>query len=382
MKLVGKRKADLLVYGNCSNAGDVLIYQTFKKLFEKELATIHQHIRQDKLNCKSRNVILGPGGILSGSYKPDTTPDELVVKHLTVSKIQSWKESGKNLFCFGSGTNTPFNANKHSKPFSRNSEKIIAELASATKKIYLRGSRDILRLAAFCHSDDVHKFAFQPCPSVFLDRLFDIKPSYEDKIAVNFPLAQTVTENNYKNHPLIRFKEYANSLGLKVYFLDNHPMDTNKYVIDMFDGTTHDENGLNIITSDEFSTDQKYNKLFHDIWENFSNLPGRYNGYRFAFGARLHSFLPFMAYNTPTLFLSANDIRQPMPIEYFNHPVFGAPVCWTGSVNLDRLVDGMIERLDYFIKHEDKLRKHIHEERDRLWQITKKNKKEMLSGIK
>lgn len=41
-------KASLLVYGPCSNAGDVLIHRTIEKLFEGEIDFRYHHIRNDK----------------------------------------------------------------------------------------------------------------------------------------------------------------------------------------------------------------------------------------------------------------------------------------------------------------------------------------------
>jgi hypothetical protein len=85
-----------------------------------------------------------------------------------------------------------------------------------------------------------------------------------------------------------------------------------------------------------------------------------------------------MAFNTPSVLLAGSDIRSPMPFEYFRNQVYAAKVPF-GRATLTDVVDGMIERLNYFIKHEDSLRQEVADERARLWQVTSRNKLEMLS---
>lgn len=373
-----KRTAGLLSYGNCSNAGDVLIFQTFNKLFADEIDTTWHHVRLDKLAVKARNVIIGPGGLLSGAYKPDVAPDELVIRHLTPIRLAAWKKQQRPVFAFGTGTNTPFDNGPTSKPFSAESGKTIAKLAHVSDGLYLRGSADIRRLAALCATDDLHKFKFQPCPSVFLDRLFCIKPEISDQIAINFPMEKSLTAENVKTHPLNRFVDFAKSLGLSVALLDNHPSDINKLALDVFDPPQSDPDQPEFITQAFEKEDSQ--KLFEQRWTSAPFVAPRFNGYRFAFGVRLHSFLPFMAFNTPSVFLAGNPIRMPIPIEYFGNPVFGAKIAF-GQASLGQVVDGMIERLKFLVKREDHLRTEIADERARLWEITQKNKAEILSRM-
>lgn len=373
-----KRKAGLLSYGNCSNAGDVLIFQTFNKLFENEIDTTWHHVRLDKLEVKSRNVIIGPGGLLSGSYNPAVTPDELVIRNLTSKRLAAWKKQLRPVFAFGTGTNTPFENGPTSKPFSEVSSATIAKLASVSGGLYLRGSADIRRLSKFCATEDLHKFKFQPCPSIFLDRLFNIKPVVTDQIAINFPMAKALSPENAKKHPLNRFVECAKSFGLSVALLDNHPSDMNQTVIEMFDVPQSDAEQSDFVSQLGETTNNQ--KMFEHRWTRVPVLASRFNGYRFAFGVRLHSFLPFMAFNTPSVFLAGNPIRMPMPMEYFRSPVFGAKTTF-GEAPLDLVVDGMIERLKYFIKNEDSLKAQIADERSRLWDLTNINKFEMLSRM-
>lgn len=105
-------EASLLVYGPCSNAGDVLIHKTIESLFDGEIKFKYHHIRLDKLEDTLDNIIVGPGGILSGSYTPDKKPDEWLIRHLTRERVQDWKKQDKNLAFSGTGTNSPFDAKK------------------------------------------------------------------------------------------------------------------------------------------------------------------------------------------------------------------------------------------------------------------------------
>ncbi|WP_125117966.1 polysaccharide pyruvyl transferase family protein [Bordetella trematum] len=370
-----KYKTDLLAYGPCSNAGDVLIYETFLKLFEQTVDATYYHIRQSKLNGDSPNVVIGPGGLLSGSYKPDVLPDEIILRHLTQEKIEKWETENRKIFCFGTGTNTPFNAPASGKPFSKVSEETIGKLVKAAQRVYLRGSADIHRLQGFCRPEDLPKFSFQPCPSLFLDKIFNIKVAKKDRVAVNLPFMKV---SNLKDHPIKRFIDYSHSLGLKVDFLDNHPMDFNPEVYSIFDGTTHSSILKSFYTGDEPAAYDKAQKLYQVEWDSMNPVASRFNGYRFAFGARLHSFLPFVAFETPSVFLASNPIRMAMPMEYFGTPLFAGKLAYTGK-NLDAMVDGMIERLKFFVENEDMLVDIIRENKFRLWNVTTNNMNEMYS---
>lgn len=340
--LDSRHKADLLVYGPCSNAGDVLIYEAILKLFEDKIETNYCHIRKNKLTGDSPNVIIGPGGLLSGSYKPDTMPDDIILRHMNQVKIEQWEREGRKLFCFATGTNTPFNASASAKPFSKTSEETIAKFVKASQKIYLRGSADINRIQGFCRSEDLDKFVFQPCPSLFIDKLFGIKPEKKDRIAVNFPFLKI---RNLAKHPISRFVDYSHSIGLKVDFVDNHPMDFNSEIYSVFDGTTHSH----ALRAFHTGIDPDYEKaqiIYQAEWEGVNPIATRFNGYRFAFGSRLHAFLPFMSFETPTVFLTGNPIRMPMPLDYFGNPIFLAKQPYGGK-DMNGVVDGMIDRLDF-----------------------------------
>ncbi|MGP9517875.1 polysaccharide pyruvyl transferase family protein [Psychrobacter sp. AOP7-C1-14] len=374
-------KASLLVYGPCSNAGDVLIHKTIEKLFEGEIDFRYHHIRNDKLEHVEDNIVIGPGGILSGSYTPEKKPDEWLIRHLTQSRVDEWSKKGKNVTFFGTGTNTPLNPNKNQKPFSLNSEKIVSDLISMSSGAFVRGNYDRMRLQTICQSEDVSKLSFQPCPSVFIDTMVASKRDKLDKIAVNFPFLKSITSENVDKHPIKRFITYARSLGLDCVFSPNHTQDINPYVFDLFDEVDVSEGLANFICSSEFDYTQGQVKM-QDEWEGIDCIFSRFSGYRFAFGARLHSFLPFMAFETPSLFLTGNVARMPMPIDYFNNPVYLAKNGFHPDINkMEEVVDGMIERLNYFIKNEASLVSEIRREKERLWEVTELNKIRLLSNL-
>lgn len=326
-----------------------------------------------------QNVIIGPGGILSGSYTPDKKPHEWLIRHLTQSRIDEWSKEGKNVAFFGTGTNTPLNPNQKQKPFSSNSEKIISDLVSMSSGVYIRGNYDRMRIQTICQSEDVSKLVFQPCPSIFIDSMVGSKKNKLDKIAVNFPFLKSLTSENFEKHPIKRFISYAKSLGLNCVFSPNHTQDINPYVFDLFDEVDISEDLANFICGSEFDYSIGQLKM-QEEWEKRECIFSRYSGYRFAFGARLHSFLPFMAFETPTLFLTGNIARKPMPIDYFNNPLYLAKEGFNPK-KMEKVVDGMIERLNYFIKNEASLVSEIRREKERLWEITELNKIRLLSNL-
>ncbi|MGO2225308.1 MAG: polysaccharide pyruvyl transferase family protein [Psychrobacter celer] len=372
-------KASLLVYGPCSNAGDVLIHQTIEKLFEGQIDFRYHHIRKDKLEDTEKNIVIGPGGILSGSYTPEGNPNEWLIRHLTQARVEDWKKKGKNVSFFGTGTNTPLGANINQKPFSKVSEKVISDLISMSSSAFVRGNYDRMRLQTMCQSEDVSKLFFQPCPSIFIDSMASSTLTKADKIAINFPFHNSLNEENYKKHPIRKFIDYARSCGLQCVFAPNHTQDVNKYVFEIFNEVDLSENFTNFICSSEFDYSIGQLKM-QEEWEKKECIFSRYSGYRFAFGARLHSFLPFMAFETPTLFLTGNIARKPMPIDYFNNPIYLAKEGFSPK-KMEKVVDGMIERLNYFIRNEAKLVSEIRREKERLWEITELNKTLLLSNL-
>lgn len=376
----GRKAASLLVYGPCSNAGDVLIHRAIEKLFEDDITFRYHHIRQDKLIDMEKNIVVGPGGILSGSYTPEKKPDEWLIRHLNRKKVQSWRKEGKNVVFFGTGTNTPMTATKTQKPFSGVSENTLADLFDLSKGVYLRGSYDRNRLQMLGDAKDVHKLVYQPCPSLFIDQWAENPRPKSDVIAINFPLNKGLTASNVRTHPLHKFVSYARSCGLECVFSPNHTQDVNPYIFDVFDRVDISDELADFICSDSFAEVPDAQKRIQEEWMSLDCIFSRFSGHRFAFGSRLHSFLPFMAYETPSLFLSGNEVRKSMPVDYFDNPIFLAKAAYHPA-KCEQMVDGMIERLNFFIRNEEALVANIRESKERLWELTQRNRAAMLEQL-
>lgn len=280
-----KATVDLLAYGYCSNAGDVLIYEAIKSLFERDINFKYRHVRLDKMVKTTQNIVIGSGGLISGSYDPINKPDEWIIRHITEDKICEWEQLKKNIFFFGTGTNTPHLPTKGEKPFSPISRDIIRRLIKLSSKVYLRGSYDIFSISKLADSEDLHKFKFQPCPSMFIRNFAKKEKAKVDVIALNLPFSRMLNEDNYKNHPIRKFVSYAASLGLKVKLVPNHPDDVSKFMYEIFDEIDLPEQFCDLIHDD--SKGDARNKaiaFFTDHFTEHECIFSRFSGYRFALG--------------------------------------------------------------------------------------------------
>lgn len=365
-------KCSLVAYSTCQNAGDVLIENAIRKLFENDFNFKTHPARTDHLNDLEKNIIVGPGGLLSGSYRPETIPDEMIVRHLNKETMLNF--SKKNLFFFGTGTNTSLLNRKGEKPFSKYSSDVLRKIFSLSKGIYLRGSSDIFRMQKFSNLTDYSKFKFQPCPSIFLKRLYNLSVHKEDKIAINLPLGNI----DVRKTALPKFVDFAHSLGLKVVYIDNHPKDFNPTIYDVFDESVHSPTMKGMYLNVDKDS-PAINEVYVDEWSNERALVERYSGYRFAFGQRLHAFLPFMAFSTPSIFLTGSPIRQTMPYDYFKDNIFLSKVSYS-SDRLESLVNTMIVTLKVLIQEEARLVNQIEDNISSLWKITVDNKNELLAN--
>lgn len=362
-------KTSLVVYSTCENAGDVLIENAIRKLFENDLNFKIHAARNDVLDNLASNIIIGPGGLLSGSYRPDVSPDEMIIKFLNKDLLSTLSE--KNIFFFGTGTNTSPLNKKTEKPFSKYSGEVLRKLFSLSKGIYLRGSSDINRLQRFSNLTDYEKFKFQPCPSIFLKRLYNLSIPKEDKIALNLPLGNI----DVRKTALPKFVEFAHSLGLTVTYVDNHPKDFNPSIYDVFDDCAHSYDMKKQLSSDNQTS---ISNIYVNEWGDELALVRRYAGYRFAFGQRLHAFLPFLAFSTPSVFLTSSPIRQTMPYDYFRNNIFLSKTSYSVD-KLESLVNTMIVTLGTLIRREAYLIHDIEDHIGLLWDISMKNKYELLS---
>ena len=93
----------------------------------------------------------------------------------------------------------------------------------------------------------------------------------------------------------------------------------------------------------------------------------RYNYARFAFGKRLHAWLPYFSFNIPAAFIGHPN-RRGFPQDYFSGE-FLCDVPRTTNMTqrqLEIMSDMMIAKLNFFIKNEESLINLIEERKNRL----------------
>ena len=240
---------------------------------------------------------------------------------------------------------------------------VINNLFKRSKIILCRGKKEI---SLFSKSSELNNINFCPCPSLFSSEIFNIKPYKTDLIVLNLD-SFLFTNDNYKKHPLRKFKEYAESLGLKVCSMVNGRPDINKYLVDIF--PIHEIDNARISPLINFCEDPKlFTKKYNNILNNSIGFAHRYNGARFAFGKRLHGWLPFLSFNIPSAFIGI-PTRRGFPSDYFTDD-FLCDVPRNNQMTNDELKimsDMMISKLNFFIKHEDILSAYIRGRRAELY---------------
>ena len=165
---------------------------------------------------------------------------------------------------------------------------------------------------------------------------------------------------------------------LKVVYIDNHPKDFNPSIYEVFDDCAHSPmmKGMHLNVNEDSPA---INEVYVNEWNDETALVERYNGYRFAFGQRLHAFLPFMAFSTPSIFLTGSPIRQTMPYDYFKDNIFLSKVSYS-SDRLESLVNTMIVTLEVLIQKEARIVNQIEDNIASLWETTVNNKNELLAN--
>lgn len=207
----------------------------------------------------------------------------------------------------------------------------------------------------------------QPCSSLFTDKLLAVEPNRRDVVVVNLD-AHLFAADNYDNHPLRRFKEYAGSLGLDVRSMVNAYGDSNRYLLELFPLIDADQDIFGNFLAREPSS-KEFNKPFSERLQRVPSFGKRYTNARFAFGKRLHGWLPFLAFDAPAAFIGM-PARRRMPEDYFGTRDFLCAVPRRRGMTTDHLevmADMMIRKLDFFVKKEDALRSKIAEQRAALW---------------
>ena len=367
-------KIDYITFRDVGNAGDNLIGYALQGLVRNHFSdTIDYnvcHLTKEMYDekCHNRNILFGPGGIVTGS--PDAAePDRLFLKHITHDLLDKWDRDGRQIVFFGSGTNSSSNY----RSFTEKSGKLLNHLVSISRYLYLRGVADIEVISQQVDRKHHYKLKFQPCPSMFLDKIYDIVPEKKDRLAINYNFG-TLTTEEAKAHPIRRFVEYTRAQGLTPVLWANHPVDKNDALADVFQGefvyNSPKYEQKDIIKAKKANKKAKFKNSLHQD----ADLAADFNGFRFAFGKRLHGYLPFVSFGTISVFLSNRAVRRRIPGTYFQLPELSLPF---DRDEPEAAADQMIAKLDYLIKNEESLASQMAEARSRLFALTEDNLNEM-----
>lgn len=345
------KKALWVTLGIRGNAGDALIYETTKKLFagliDLDFRTVGEprYIRRN--DNEPENVIIGPGGILARTNS---------ARHVQRRFHQEWPHfENSDLFIWSSGIlQQPL---IHEIP-------ILRQILAKASRIVVRASKEAELIRSI--APEAVPIVL-PCTSLFTDKLLAVEPNRSDVVVVNVD-ASLFNENNIRNHPLKRFKAYAESEGLDVRGMANAYGDFNRYTLDLFPLTQVDQEVFGDFLARELNSKEFY-APFTERLQHVRSFGERYANARFAFGKRLHGWLPFLAFDTPAAFIGM-PARRGMPRDYFGSDELLCAVPRKHSMTTDQLdvmADMMIDKLRFFIKHEERLSRQIAADRTRLW---------------
>jgi hypothetical protein len=290
-----------------------------------------------------KNVIIGPGGIIVQTNSS---------KHLHEKLAKQWDRlQESNFYLWSTGI--------LAKPSEMEADSV-RRFTANSKKIVVRANRE----ADYIRSVDPQTAPeWSPCASLFVDSLFDIKPRKRDVVVVNFD-SFLFTEENFQDHPLRRFKAYAESEGLEVRSMVNAFGDSNRMSLELFPLIDIDQPVFTEVLQKELAG-KDFNKEFTAALVKHKSFADRYLDCRFAFGKRLHGWLPFLAFDVPSAFIGMTE-RRGMPMDYFGSNDFLCNVTRNAKMTRDQLenmANMMIEKLYHFIRDEERLASSISETR-------------------
>lgn len=383
------KRALWLTCGIRGNAGDALLFQVTERLFEglvdldPRWVSAPEYIRDS--GDSTENVIIGPGGLFV-----QTRSSRLL--HARVA--QEWTRfESKRFFLWSTGI----------------LQQPTDQEAQSVRRITARADRVIVRAtkeAQFFRRVDaeVVRPRWAPCTSLFTDRLLGLRERTSDTVVVNLDDFH-FTKENFANHPIRRFAAYANAEGLEVRSMVNAAGDANEWLLDMFppidvdrpvftevfDSPRHERSTSGRVrrwVSRQRSTGPRspevaFGEPFNQALLRHPSFGERYNDCRFAFGKRLHGWLPFMAFDKPAAF-TGMAARRGMPKDYFGDDDFLCAVPRKREMTReqhDQMADAFIEKLRFFIANEDALKSRIAERREELWQQLQRQAREFADAL-
>lgn len=342
-----KNRVNWVAVGKRGNAGDALLYEVTKSLFEKHFEINFISAQKPSISRivnYSDKIIIGPGAILSGTFT-----SKIFLKFL--SKNEDILDSFK-FYLFSLGVTTPITKE----------EKLILNHVFEQTKVHLVRGRNEIKLFKEAGEDDS---LFCPCPSLFASDIFEVSSCKKDVIILNLD-SFLFNPKNYKNHPLLNFKKYANSLGLEVKLLINGRPDVNEYMLEIFEPISYDQLFIDKLLK---LTDnpKEFANQYNEVLQRQTGFINRYNFARFAFGKRLHGWLPFFSLDIPAAFIGHPN-RRKFPADYFSED-FLCDVPRNKEMSqkdLEVMSEMMISKLNFFIKNENNLCSFIKERKEQL----------------
>lgn len=359
------KKALWITLGIRGNAGDALIYQCTRALFDGLIDLDFRCVSDpvyivDGQNAP-KNVIIGPGGIIVQTNSS---------KHLHQKLAKQWdKLEDSKFYLWSTGIlTTPTDEEATS----------VRRVMQRCRKVVVRANKE----AEFiCGVVPDAKPEWSPCASLFTNTLLDIKPRKKDAVVLNLD-AFLFNEENFRDHPMRKFKDFAEASGLEVRSMVNAWGDHNKYLLDLFPPIDIDLPVFEDALKDGVES-KDFNAIFNKALRAHPSFGERYLDCRFAFGKRLHGWLPFLSYDVPAAFIGMHT-RRGMPMDYFGSNDFLCDVPRHQKMTRDELEqvsDGMIEKLKMFIAEEDRLIAEISERRGSLFDMVRKQAKKFASSL-
>jgi hypothetical protein len=127
----------------------------------------------------------------------------------------------------------------------------------------------------------------------------------------------------------------------------------------------------------------KFTKGYNASLKAHHALGERHNDCRFAFGKRLHGWLPFLSFNIPSAFIGIPN-RRSFPRHYFGNDDFLCDVPRNKDISITELEimsEMMISKLKFFIDNEERLIEKISQRREVLWKRLKRQADNFTSVI-
>jgi len=359
------KKALWITCGPRNNAGDALLYEVTKRLFEPLIALDFRYVNEPGYirpdGDDTENVIIGPGGMLVQTNSS---------RHLHSKIDKQWAQFSQKSFHLWSTGILEAPSEEERAQVRRITDRAVQTVVRATKE------SEFLRDAVGVDSQ------WAPCASLFTDRLLGIENTARDVVVVNFD-EFLFTEENINSHPLQRFADYARSEGLEVRSMVNAAGDSNRMMLDMFPVIDIDRPHLEDFLRGD-PTGREFNVGFNAALAKYPSFGRRYTGFRFAFGKRLHGWLPFLSFDKPAAFIGM-QARRGMPMDYFGSNEFLCAVPRKRGMSteqLDEMANAMIGKLNYFIKNEDVLARKIAARREELWSQLTQQARDFATNLK